>query len=42
MEAKYVATALGEPILSWVTMNTISLSFISSVYKYVVKAKVVI
>ena len=39
MDAKYITTSLGEPILSWVTIYTIRLSFIS--YKYVVKVKVV-
>ena len=29
MGAKYITTASGEPILSWVTMYTISLSVIS-------------
>ena len=40
MDAKYVTTASGDPILSLVTMYTIRLSFIS--YKDVVKVKVVI
>ena len=29
MDAKYIITASGEPPLSWVTMYTIGLSFIS-------------
>ena len=40
MEVKYITAALGEPILSWVTMYTITLSF--NIHKYVVKEKVVI
>ena len=40
MYGKYITTASGEPILSWVTMYTSRLSVIS--YKYVVKVKVVI
>ena len=40
MDAKYVTTASGEPIHSWLTIYTIRLSFIS--YKDVVKVKVFI
>ena len=40
MDAKYITTASGEPIQSWLTIYTIRLSFIS--YKDVVKVKVVI
>ena len=40
MESKYITAASGEPILSWVTMYTITLSF--NIHKYVVKEKVVI
>ena len=40
MDAKYITTASGEPIHSWLTIYTIRLSFIS--YKDVVQVKVVI
>ena len=40
MYGKYITTASGEPILSWVTMYTTRLSVIS--HKYVLKVKVVI
>ena len=37
IDAKYVATDSGEPLLSWVTKYTVSLSFISSLLILAVK-----
>ena len=39
MDAKYTTTASGEPILSSVTLWTIRLSVVSSVYRYVGQSK---